>query len=383
MKQDFQIKLYQTMNKIAFIILPALILFACQGHTQSNESTTTEEATITLKGVIQNPQEGEINLYQLNNGGRQDFAKLTADADGIFSAEIPVNEPGFFIINFYDKQEGVLVLSDKNVDLMVDGSNAAGLFEVNGSEETTAFYKYQELEQELSNKSSELTQAYYAAETEEAAKKAEKEYMSYIGESTNKIKNFVASNNQPFVSILAVSMLDASEHYDYLSGLSKKLLEKYPSSSIVASYNQEVEAVQKTAIGQEAPEIELTAPDGSSVALSSLQGKYVLIDFWASWCGPCRKENPKVVKMYNKYKDKDFEIFGVSLDRDKDKWLAAIEKDGLGWLHVSDLKFWQSEVVPLYRIEGIPMTILIDKKGKIIAKNLRGKALEDKLEEVL
>ncbi|MDW8289051.1 MAG: TlpA disulfide reductase family protein, partial [Flammeovirgaceae bacterium] len=115
----------------------------------------------------------------------------------------------------------------------------------------------------------------------------------------------------------------------------------------------------------------------------SLRGKVVLIDFWASWCGPCRRENPNVVKLYEKYKHKGFEIYGVSLDRDRKAWIEAIKEDGLPWIHVSDLKFWQSEAAKLYNISAIPTTVLLDKEGKIIAKNLRGKALEEAIEKVL
>jgi thiol-disulfide isomerase/thioredoxin len=114
-----------------------------------------------------------------------------------------------------------------------------------------------------------------------------------------------------------------------------------------------------------------------------LRGKVVLIDFWASWCGPCHKENPNVVKMYNRFKNEGFEIYGVSLDRDRAAWLKAIETDGLQWLHVSDLKFWQSEAAQAYSVQAIPATYLIGKDGNILAKNLRGKALESKVEEVL
>ena len=137
-------------------------------------------------------------------------------------------------------------------------------------------------------------------------------------------------------------------------------------------------------IGKPAPDITLNNPDGKSVSLSSLRGKYVLIDFWASWCGPCRQENPNVVRMYNKFKGKNFEIFGVSLDKEKDKWLAAIEKDKLTWTHVSDLKFWQFSGRP-----GLPgqchsgLLSWLTKRVLSSPKTCAAKPLEHKLEEIL
>ena len=140
--------------------------------------------------------------------------------------------------------------------------------------------------------------------------------------------------------------------------------------------------MKATAIGQPAPEIELPNPEGQVVKLSSFKGKYVLVDFWAKWCGPCRKENPNVVRAYNQYKDKGFTVFGVSLDRSKDDWLRAIQEDGLTWTHVSDLKYWQSEAAKTYNINAIPFSVLLDPQGVIIGKNLRGAALENKLAEI-
>jgi peroxiredoxin len=135
-------------------------------------------------------------------------------------------------------------------------------------------------------------------------------------------------------------------------------------------------------VGDLAPEINLPSNKGKVISLSSLRGKIVLLDFWASWCGPCRQENPNVVKVYNKYKDKGFEIYSVSLDMDKGQWLHAIETDHLTWTHVSDLGYWNSVVVPKYQISGIPATFLLDKEGKIIARDLRGEELDKKLAEV-
>jgi peroxiredoxin len=135
--------------------------------------------------------------------------------------------------------------------------------------------------------------------------------------------------------------------------------------------------------GQPAPEITLPQPDGSEMSLSELRGKVVLIDFWASWCKPCRAENPRVVQMYNKYKDQGFEIFGVSLDRNREAWLQAIEKDGLTWPHVSDLKFWQSAAAQAYGVRAIPHTVLLDREGNIVTEKLRGPALDDKVAELL
>ena len=148
----------------------------------------------------------------------------------------------------------------------------------------------------------------------------------------------------------------------------------------MSKYTQDIEGKfvneATTMIGGVAPEIKLNGPDGKPVSLHSLRGKVVLIDFWASWCGPCRRENPNVVKMYQKYKDQGFEIFGVSLDNDVNRWKAAIQSDGLSWYHGSDLMGWKSKPAQIYQVHSIPATFLLDKEGKIIAKGLRGPELE-------
>jgi len=154
----------------------------------------------------------------------------------------------------------------------------------------------------------------------------------------------------------------------------------------VSYYGKKIKDVldiaKKTDNGQPAPDFTSNDPKGRPISLASFKGKYVLIDFWASWCGPCRKENPAVVKAFHRFHSKGFDILGVSLDDDKAKWLEAIKKDHLTWTHVSDLKGWQNATAKLYGIRGIPMNFLLDKDGKIIARGLRGESLEQELEKL-
>jgi len=180
-----------------------------------------------------------------------------------------------------------------------------------------------------------------------------------------------------------VTGLQAKQHANFMP-FAKKFVEKYKTSAPKAADAIEAQINQMGAmvVGGEAPDFTQETPEGEELSLSDFRGKVVLIDFWASWCGPCRRENPNVVRMYNKYKDEGFEILGVSLDRDKSRWINAIEKDGLTWPHVSDLKGWQNEVAQTYGVRSIPHTILLDKEGRIIARNLRGPGLEQKLQEI-
>jgi thiol-disulfide isomerase/thioredoxin len=198
------------------------------------------------------------------------------------------------------------------------------------------------------------------------------------------VKEYAAAHPASYVTAYAIYTTfvfdpQVAELRPLYKGLDPAIQSSYFGRQVKSS----LDAAELTDIGQPAPAFVQNDPNGRPVSLASFKGKFVLLDFWASWCGPCRAENPNVVAAYKKYSPKGFAILGVSLDNNKDKWLAAVKKDQLAWTQVSDLKGWQNKAADLYGVKGIPMNYLLDKEGKIIAKSLRGEDLEKKLEELM
>jgi peroxiredoxin len=200
------------------------------------------------------------------------------------------------------------------------------------------------------------------------------------------LKMFIAENPQSVISVDALNTYGGfAPEYDDVAPLFQSLTEKVRNSKAGMDYAAKLEKVKLTAVGAVAPLFTQNDVNGQPVSLASFRGKYLLIDFWASWCGPCRAENPNVVKAFEKYKDQNFTILGVSLDQPnaREKWLKAIADDHLDWTQVSDLAYWKNAVAVQYGINAIPQNFLLDKEGKIIAKNIRGEALQKTLEKYL
>ncbi len=222
---------------------------------------------------------------------------------------------------------------------------------------------------------------------------ATKMSVQQAGQDLNQyLKQFITKSANPTLAVLALSWSSRTFSKEEFEVALNGLVKKYPTNTILLgmkkSYDEQLaDATKKEQgsswVGKQAPDLVLPDPSGNEIALSSFRGKYVLVDFWASWCGPCRQENPNVVKAYNEFKDKNFAVLGVSLDKEKEAWQQAIAQDKLTWTHVSDLKFWNSKAVDVFQFQGIPFNVLVDPQGKIIAQELRGPDLENALAQVL
>lgn len=209
------------------------------------------------------------------------------------------------------------------------------------------------------------------------------------------LKNFINRSTHPALSLFALGWSSRSFPQAEFEKSLDDVVKKFPGhntlKTLKSTYDlqkqqlaeQEKKQVQSSRIGKPAPDLTMPDAEGKTVSITSFRGKYLLVDFWASWCGPCRQENPNVVKAFNRYKDKNFIILGVSLDKEKEPWLKAVKDDQLAWTQMSDLKYWDSKAVEVYKFEGIPYNVLIDPQGNIIAENLRGFDLEKRLAQVL
>jgi peroxiredoxin len=207
---------------------------------------------------------------------------------------------------------------------------------------------------------------------------------NYLIETQNKIKSFLRTQKPAsIVTLVAATSLDVNKDFGFLDSAIRDLKQTYPDNDDIISFAEYIGKYSSIRPGAMAPAIIQQTPEGKEFNLTSLKGKYVLIDFWASWCGPCRRANPDLVKTYAKFKGKNFEILGVSLDKDAKEWKAAIKKDNLTWPQVSDLKYWDNAAARTYQVESIPSSFLVGPDGKIIARDLNRSELEDYLLKVL
>jgi len=367
------------MRNILILILLAGVTISC-----SDSNSQSKNEGITISGTVVNPGTGLITLEKMNRESTEPVDTVYVNDDNTYSLVFD-GEAGFYRMNFFNQQAATVILDQDNLTLNYDGNNAGGAIAPEGSREMKMIEEFfTTVNNEFGPKEKEINEAFVAANQAGEKAKVDEErdkYMALIKEKQVFSADLIRTYDVNLGTYQLVSSLDKDNQLELKDSLAQVLNEKYPGRFYIEDLVATMEKARATAIGSLAPEISLPNPDGEIVTLSSLRGSVVLLDFWAQWCKPCRVENPHVVKAFNRYKDKGFTVYGVSLDRTKEKWTQAIEEDGLTWTHVSDLKYFNSVAAQMYGVQSIPFSILLDRDGKIIAKNLRGSALEKELEK--
>jgi len=368
------------MRKI--IALSAVVLFvfaACQNKS----------GKYRISGEIAGVDSGKVYLLKPEMG-KSPVVEDTADiVNGNFEMEGTAGKYAtFHLLRLNSNQyfaEFFLEGGKTAVSAYKDSSINAT--KISGSPETDVFNVFIKELASLQQKMNNYKQEYKTAVLQKNQQDMDRIQADFQASSDNMIvyiKNFIRGNNSSVVApFILYNQLASSLDYKQLKELTDTISPELKDSEYMIKLTEYLSQKAKISIGAVASDFTMKNTEGNDFTLSSLRGKYVLIDFWASWCSPCRSENPNIVKAYNNFKDKGFDIVSVSLDRDKDAWVNAIKEDHLTWHNVSDLKFWNNVVARSYGVQSIPYNLLLDKNGEIIAMNLRGETLAQKLKEVM
>lgn len=366
-------------NLISFSLCISILFLAC-----GSEAGKAENAILT--GKISGMTTNELYLIDLLNpkAGAVDTAII--QGDGTFAFDFQPSVKGFFRVTLSQNFALILPLG-KGETVEINGDiNQLSTLEISGTDDAIQMKKLNDFLaqnfQESQGLEQEFQQYANSPKKDSILSVFRARYQKIESSKVEKLKELIDKDPSLFANLAVIEQMPPSET-EYYKKVDEALAKNYSNSPFYSNFHSKVIEISRFSVGSEVPEINLPDPNGNLVPLSSLRGKVVLIDFWASWCKPCRRENPNVVAAYQQFKDKGFTVYGVSLDRAKEAWVNAIAQDQLTWTQVSDLKFWQSEAAKDYGVSSIPFALLIDAEGKVLGKNLRGSALQQKLAEVL
>ncbi|HRD57961.1 MAG TPA: TlpA disulfide reductase family protein [Ferruginibacter sp.] len=379
------------LKTILALTITATMLFSC--------NASEEKGTFTLKGDLKNIPDQQVYLEQLFFSQQDPQVLDTGNVKaGKFELSSVANEEGLYRIRFEKMGSGFIFINDKpGIQFSADMNNVSLEGPVFNSPANAALkgllidIEAERIKAMAANALIDSLQKNKASDS--ALTAAGLQFRELHQKFSNYILKYVDSSKYPVVTMMALGYTDGIDPA-LLKPIVANLNKRFPNhkgiegivtqfNAMLQQANQPQQPTTGAAVGTMAPDFTMNDTEGKPFTMSSLKGKYVLIDFWASWCGPCRGENPNVVSAYNKFKDKNFTILGVSLDDNKEAWLKAIKTDGLLWKQVSDLKKWENATISLYGYDAIPYNVLLDPQGKIIASNLREAALHNKLAEVL
>ncbi|MGN0001885.1 MAG: TlpA family protein disulfide reductase [Sphingobacterium composti] len=341
--------------------------------------------TIYISGEIQNP--GNVKVVAFYEGDRKLDSVFLSDLNK-FQFERAATQSRLLSVQIGKNKYPIILTPGEQVVFNADLQNPEN-YQVEGSELSTALKEFSPIKARKEFVEDSLQSDF----TKRIAGKSETEIdilrSDYLAAYRNSMRFYTqeavsfAEKQNNLAGFFAMSTLDPELAESELIAYSDKIKVDFVDNVMVNQFREEIEKLKRLAVGQPAPEFEAYTPNNKTVKLSDYRGKYVLVDFWASWCVPCRKENPNLVRIYNEYKGKGFEILGVSLDNNPGSWMRAIGEDKLTWTNISDLKAWSSDLIIDYRIKAIPSSVVLDPEGKIVAKNLRSKELEDLLKSLL
>lgn len=366
------------MRKFLFLSAIAVILAACQSKTEYTITGEVKDSSLEGKEVV---------LDQISNN-EVITENSTTITNGKFEFKGDVDTPTLRFITFgeQENQVGTIVMLEPGKIKVVYDTD----FQVSGTPINNSFNAFNIKQKELSEKVNSIYNKHSEATADDTmTDELEAEMRSAINQTMEDSKassfEFVKENidNElgQYIFMTSAGMFETEQQKEIIALAD----EEFKSNENIKTMLAHIEAAEAVAIGKNYIDLTMENPNGETISLSDYagKGKYVFIDFWAAWCGPCIQEMPNVVEAYSKYKEKGFEIVGVSLDQDKEEWIKGIKELNMTWPQMSDLKLWESEAVKLYGFRGIPHTVLLDREGKIIEKNLRGEALHQKLSELL